>query len=71
MFKSSVIQNIHSIRCEFSSKKEVNEIDLADTIDEIENFQTKESERIQGMSTPMHSEVLDNFIDLVFFTVCT
>ena len=36
MFKSSVIQNVHSIRCEFSAKKEVNEINLEDTIDEIE-----------------------------------
>ena len=70
MFKSSVIQNVHSISWEFSTKKEVNEIDLADTIDEIDNFQTKESCRIHGMSTPMHSEVLDNFIDLAFFFAC-
>ena len=38
MFKSSVVQNVSSIRCKFATEEKVNKVHLYDDIDEIEDF---------------------------------
>ena len=54
MFKSGVIENVSAIGQKCSIKEEVDEIDLANDVDEIQYFASKKSHGIHWMGATVH-----------------
>ena len=63
---AGVLQDVGAVGGELVVQEEVNEVDLADDVDEIEHFHGEEPESVEGVGTPMEAEVLDNLVDLAF-----
>ena len=62
-------QDIATIRCELSTEEEVHKVDLANNINEVEEFTEEESEGVAVMVVPGVGEVVDQNLDPVQFRV--
>ena len=62
-------QDIATIRCELSTEEEVHKVDLANNINEVEEFTEEESEGVAVMVVSGVGEVVDQNLDPVQFRV--